>query len=286
MSRELVLTAAGFASPTGFGGSQTGWTAKPVPAGGPGALRWSAASDAPFDRFGRLDALSKCVLVAAEMCGLPPVAEGLGRPDMAVVLGTRWGSLAVDLEFLRSIGAPGGASPALFSYTLPSTAIAEAAIRYRLAGPNLCLLAGAESGLLALWEGLELVAGGEADGCLCLAGDALGEGEKGSGVFCRNGPSGCCAQKTPDPFSLEAVETARGCAYAFVVEERSAALRRSRPALAEARIRREAPPPPDGPAAGLGELYQFLAEGRAGALCLAAPAPAGAGGALIVERGP
>jgi hypothetical protein len=252
MTRETVLTAAGFISPAGFGGSRTGWTTRPAPAGGAGALRWSAVSDAAFDRFGRLDALSKCVLVAAEMSGLPPVAEGPGQPDIGVCLGTRWGSLDVDLEFLRSIGAPGGASPALFSYTLPSTAIAEAAIRYRLAGPNLCLLAGAESGLLALWEGLELVAGGEADGCLCLAGDAL--------------------------------ETATGCAYAFVVEERSAALRRSRPALAEARIRREAAP--TGAPAGdeaLGALYRLLAAGRPGALHLAAPAALGTGDTLTVE---
>jgi D-ornithine 4,5-aminomutase subunit beta len=36
-------------------------------------------------------------------------------------------------------------------------------------------------------------------------------GEKGSGVFSRNGPVGCCAEKTPDPFSLKPCALIGGC---------------------------------------------------------------------------
>jgi len=265
MTAAVVLTAAGCASATGFGGSLSGWSLRPLPAGGAAALRWNTVSDAPFDRFGRLDALSKLVLVAAEMTGLPPAPGGAGQPEMAVCLGTRCGSLGADLDFLRSIAAPGGASPALFSYTLPSTAIGEAAIRYRLAGPNLCLLAGAESGWLAFWEGLELVSSGEAAGCLCLGGDAL---PPAAAELLGHGDA--------------AVETQPDFAYAFVVEEERAARNRSRAALADLSIRREV-----APAAGQGslsELYRFLAHGDQRRLCLTAPAALGIPGTLAVER--
>jgi hypothetical protein len=129
-------------------------------------------SDSPYERFGRLDPLSKQALVAAEMLGLPNQSEA-PESSTAVVLGTAYGCAAVDADFHRSIGQPGGASPTLFTYTLPNVAAAEISIRFGLTGPNLCLMTGPGSGLDALWEGMRIIREAQADACVCVAADAL-----------------------------------------------------------------------------------------------------------------
>ena len=58
-----------------------------------------------------------------------------------LIVGTRKGSLATDLEFAKTLKeGPGFASPALFSYTLPNIALAEAALHYKLTGPVFSIL--------------------------------------------------------------------------------------------------------------------------------------------------
>jgi len=168
---RVFIAACGCVDEEGFGSARS-WTPWP-PSAGSRRLRWRTLSPRPFDRFGRLDVLCKHAVAAVEMLGLPGLDEGATRPDTALVLGSEHGSLDVDVRFWRSIGEPGGASPKLFSYTLPSTALGEIAIRHRITGPNLCLAAGPDSGLLALWEGAQLVASGEVPRCLCIACDAL-----------------------------------------------------------------------------------------------------------------
>jgi len=74
-------------------------------------------------------------LINEENVTLPPQWTG------GLIVGTRRGSLAVDLEFGRTMAAgPGMASPHLFGYTLANIAPAEAAIRYRLTGPVYSLI--------------------------------------------------------------------------------------------------------------------------------------------------
>jgi len=167
--RPLSITACGCVNGEGFGNARS-WT--PWPGSAP-RLRWRTLSARPFDRFGRLDLLCKYAAAAVEMLGLTPLADGQARPDVALYLGTEHGSLDVDLKFCQSIGGPGGASPTLFTYTLPSTALGEIAIRHGISGPSLCLMAGPESGLLALWEGAKLVRSGEIARCICIAADAV-----------------------------------------------------------------------------------------------------------------
>ena len=121
-----------------------------------------------------MDALSKYAAIAVELLGLPPAESA--REDMAILLGSEHGSRAADVDFFRTVPATGhcrDASPLLFTYTLPSIAIGEIAIRHRIMGPNACLMAGDESGLLALWEGARLVESGEAASCVCVGCDAI-----------------------------------------------------------------------------------------------------------------
>jgi 3-oxoacyl-(acyl-carrier-protein) synthase len=124
-------------------------------------------------RFRRLDLASQLALLAVESLGVDFNTHPHER--IGICLGARAGSLAADFEFWRGRDAVGGPSPTLFAYTLPSAAIGEIAIRYRLTGPNLCLVGDAS----VLSEAGDWLRRGEVDACLCVECDvitpALGE---------------------------------------------------------------------------------------------------------------
>src|SRR5215212_4071054 len=115
----------------------------------------SAARFGP--RFGRLDFVSRLALVAVESLGVN--FEALPRDRIGICLAVRAGSLTTDVEFWNGRDAVGGPSPTLFAYTLPSSAIGEIAIRYRLTGPNLCFV-GSET--IAVSEARALIQSHEA----------------------------------------------------------------------------------------------------------------------------
>ena len=114
-------------------------------------------------RFGRLDLLSQLALLAVEALRLD--FEALPRARTAICLAAPGGSLSTEVEYWNGCDAVGGPSPTLFAYTLPSAAMGEIAIRYRLTGPNLCFV-GEDDMLLS--EAGDLIRRGEADGCLCV----------------------------------------------------------------------------------------------------------------------
>ncbi len=99
------------------------------------------------ERWGRMDQMSRTLLVEIGLilleAGLITENRTTLEPDWTggLIIGSRRGSLAVDLEFGRTVTAgPGMASPHLFGYTLANIAPAEAAIRYRLTGPVFSLI--------------------------------------------------------------------------------------------------------------------------------------------------
>ena len=118
-------------------------------------------------RFGRMDLISQIALLAVE-----PLAahfDSLPRERIAICLAAKTGSLATDTQYWNGRDAAGGPSPPLFTYTLPSAAIGEIAIRHRITGPNLCLVGDGD----VLPEAAELVRGGEADGCVCVLANVV-----------------------------------------------------------------------------------------------------------------
>jgi 3-oxoacyl-(acyl-carrier-protein) synthase len=119
-------------------------------------------------RFGRLDLCSQLALLAVEK--LAPVLESLPRERTAVCLAARAGSLSTDVDYWNGRVSPGGPSPTLFAYTLPSAAIGEIAIRHRLTGPNLCFVG---DGRELLAEAADLLRRREADACVCVSCNAL-----------------------------------------------------------------------------------------------------------------
>ena len=146
-------------------------------------------------RFGRLDLASQLALLAVEALGID--FNSLARDRVGICLAARAGSLSTDVEYWNGRDAAGGLSPTLFTYTLPSAAMGEIAIRHRLTGPNLCLVSDS-AGLLA--EAVESIRRGEADSCLCVACNvvtpALAEmlhlppAAKASALFVQRGGSG------------------------------------------------------------------------------------------------
>jgi 3-oxoacyl-(acyl-carrier-protein) synthase len=119
-------------------------------------------------RFGRMDLLSQLSLLSVESLGVD--FEILDRSRIAVCMSVTAGSLATDIGYWKGRNDVGGPSPTLFAYTLPSSAIGEIAIRYHLTGPNLCFV-GMDAMLLA--EARDLIERNEADGCVCVACDAI-----------------------------------------------------------------------------------------------------------------
>jgi 3-oxoacyl-(acyl-carrier-protein) synthase len=135
-------------------------------------------------RFGRLDLLSQFALLAVESLNLN--FDTLSRDRIGICLAARAGSLSTDLEYWKGRDIVGGLSPTLFAYTLPSAAIGEIAIRYRLTGPNLCFVGESD---LVLSEASHLIHRGEADACV--------------GVFC-NIVTAAAAEIIEAPPAMEA----------------------------------------------------------------------------------
>jgi 3-oxoacyl-(acyl-carrier-protein) synthase len=130
------------------------------------------AADLPHarlgQRFGRMDLTSQLALLAVE-----PLADrfdSFARDRIAVLLAARTSSLSTDVEYWKGRDNAGGPSPTLFTYTLPSAALGEIAIRHRLTGPGLCFVSGGDE-LVA--EATDLLGRGEADACVCVIADVV-----------------------------------------------------------------------------------------------------------------
>jgi hypothetical protein len=224
-------------------------------------LQWSWFSAAPLERFGRLDRLSQYAVAAVELAlqDRPLAAEE--ATGAAVCLGTVYGSAGADCEFLAGAGSPAGPSPMVFSYTLPSAAIGEIAIRHRLTGASLCLAGeSVEVGVTLLGEAVRLIQQGEAKIVICIVADAAAE-------LCRRSV-------------LAAAEDGGDYACAFVVE---AACPAGRAAAATVTVERGgAVGGGPAPASPLKMLVAALADGKAGRR-LELPGLAGTGETLVIE---
>ncbi len=123
-------------------------------------------------RFPRLDRLSRVTLVAAQLAlaDEDPPEDG---SRAGVALGTAFGSHRTNEQFLRTMER-GEASPALFTYTLPSSAVGELSICLGLQGPALTLARGPGSGLAALATAGAMVDRGSADWMIAGGCDVLG----------------------------------------------------------------------------------------------------------------
>ncbi len=158
---------------------------------------------APGGRHSRVDLLSRLALLAVDSLNLN--FEAMPRDRIGICLASRAGSLSTDADYWKGRALAGGPSPTLFAYTLPSAAIGEIAIRHQLRGPNLCFV-GEDANVLS--EAAEMIAGGEADGCVCVSCNILSAAAaeliqappaaSACGLFLKVGSSGLCQLRDID----------------------------------------------------------------------------------------
>ena len=171
----VIVQAASYLTPDGYGSRQLGRRPWLDPAGKPMTGRdlmtisWSAMFAESCPRFGRMSPLARLGLMAVELldAGFASMTDGQ-RTNTGICMLSPSGSLITDIEFLRDL------SPATFTYTLPSSVIGEVCIRHRLRGPGLCLMSGEQVGRSLIAEASERLAMGEAEGMLCLMCEAGG----------------------------------------------------------------------------------------------------------------
>lgn len=95
-----------------------------------------------YPKFHKMDSLSKLAILCAEVL-LSGEAETTRKSDsVGLLVYNKHSSIDADIEHQKAIqGGDGLASPAVFVYTLPNIMLGEMAIRHRITGENLCLVA-------------------------------------------------------------------------------------------------------------------------------------------------
>jgi hypothetical protein len=163
------LDKKGLYSPAGF----TPWDTHQTDAAD---VRRDQVLDKPYISFGKLSIADKLAFAAASLlfAHYPECRD----PSTGIVLGTVHGSLSTDLRYQESL-ISGFPSPAIFSATLPSSAVSDVAIYYGLKGPNR-VLCGEDSTIDAFDFGIGMLAHGKADTVVVLAINALEASDRSS----------------------------------------------------------------------------------------------------------
>jgi hypothetical protein len=168
--KTLFVQAAAACGPEGSGRIPGFKGHSPV---GPALPKWDAHFAMSYERYPRLDPLSKMAALAAEKV-LDPFAA---KPPMGLIMTTQFGCQEADWDYYRTAGgnSPELASPKIFPYTLPSAGLAEISMRFKLTGPALVLW-GQLDVSPALSQIYRWLAQGEIEAGLVVAADArLGE---------------------------------------------------------------------------------------------------------------
>jgi 3-oxoacyl-[acyl-carrier-protein] synthase II len=161
---DAYLIGIGWVTGNGFGwGSQGGdctFADRPLP-----ALTRKEVFPEPNQRFGRMSDYAKLGLAALTFALRDAGLESWSaKRPIGVVVSTRLGCLATDLEYHQTVLLQGGglASPNLFAYTLANCFLGDAAIQFGLSGSAIAINATSTDGLDALRLALEDLALGEA----------------------------------------------------------------------------------------------------------------------------
>ena len=124
------VTAAGMGC--GRGHSQFSMPRGPLP-----EIKPADVFDRPYPHFRRLDGYSR-LGVASIALALKDAGADIRneKRNIGVIASTVYGCLSTDIDYYNTVTARNGAgaSPALFSYTLPNSFLGEASIRFGLTG--------------------------------------------------------------------------------------------------------------------------------------------------------
>jgi hypothetical protein len=165
------LFVEGFASLTAEGiCSRTGLLPWEPDQQGPVDVRRSQVLNAPLPSFGKLMLPDK---LAFGVVSVLVTNSGITLDEsIGVCMENPCGSLSTDLRYAESV-ASGTPSPALFSATLPSSAVSEITIFYKLRGPNRVLAGKDTGGLACLDAAARLIASRKAQRMLVVLVRAL-----------------------------------------------------------------------------------------------------------------
>jgi hypothetical protein len=139
---------------------------------GPADVTRGQVLDKPYLAFGKLSLPDRLAFsVSSLVLSSYPVAD---KDSAGICLGLPAGSLSTDLRYMESVCA-GFPSPAVFSATLPSSAIADIAIFFGLKGGNRVIAGDAGSGLVALDCACTMLAAGKASTVIVVSVNAVEE---------------------------------------------------------------------------------------------------------------
>jgi 3-oxoacyl-[acyl-carrier-protein] synthase II len=187
--------------------------------------RWAGTTP----KLQRMDRLCALALVACDGALVDAGAQPLDPAQwngerIAVVLGTAYGCHATNEEYYRGVIAsgPGGASPRLFAYTLPSSPVGEISIHYGIQGPASALTPGLTAGVDVIAAGLRELSTGRADRVLVAAaevatpllerltaGNGSTIGRNGSTIPLADGAAALFLERTADAAARGAVPRGR-----------------------------------------------------------------------------
>jgi hypothetical protein len=128
--QELVVIGFGVLDTSGYHSlkGSFGWDQDQA---GPADVKRSQVLSKLYPGFGKLNLPDRLAFGAASLA-LPAEFNGL---ETGIAIGISGGSLSTDLAYMDSVRA-GTPSPALFSATLPSSAITDIAIYFGMKGPD------------------------------------------------------------------------------------------------------------------------------------------------------
>ncbi len=137
---------------------------------GPRDVRRDQVLDKPYVNFGKLSLPDRLSFATAAL--ILSRTEIGDKETTGITLGISAGSLSTDLRYMESLAA-GFPSPALFSATLPSSAIADIAIYFGIKGPNRVIAGNGASGLIALEQAFSMLEMGKATAALWVCVNAV-----------------------------------------------------------------------------------------------------------------
>lgn len=158
-----ALLPSGMFSPRGHAAWLDGQT-------GPQDVKREQVLSKPYPGFGKLYIADRLSFAAAAL--LFSSCENRAGDKSGIVLGIPAGSFSTDLQYMETV-QNGFPSPAIFSATLPSSAIADIAIYFGIKGPNRIIAGASTSGLCAFDLGVMMLLNGKASTMLVVSVHAV-----------------------------------------------------------------------------------------------------------------
>jgi 3-oxoacyl-[acyl-carrier-protein] synthase II len=127
-------------------------------------LDGSYPSSRRMDKYSRLGMTA--IALALQDAGLDAWTE---KRNIGIITATEYGCLNADFDYFDTVlpDDGSGASPGLFSYTLPSSFMGDVAIRYGLTGSSFVIQEKSAWGLTCLKLALNAIACGDSDKLVC-----------------------------------------------------------------------------------------------------------------------